>query len=149
MTSNQSFPESHRTFGALLRAPWRVLAERVYGQLAGLGFPEIRPAQGVVFRHIQPVGSRIVDLAEAADMTKQSMAYLVGSLEQHGYVTIAPDPQDGRAKRVKLTARGEKVQRAALRLSRQVEREWAALIGQDEMTTLRRLLERLYDALEK
>ncbi len=147
MASGKTFPESKRTLGALLRAPWRVLAERVYGELAQSGFPEIRPAHGVVFRYIEPEGSRVVDLAEAAEITKQSMAYLVQTLEKHGYVTVEPDPADGRAKRVRLTARGEEVQQMALRLTRKVEREWGRLIGNDEMATLRALLEHLYDAL--
>ena len=37
------------------------------------------------------------ELAERAHLTKQSMAYLVEALAQSGYVTIAPDPEDGRA----------------------------------------------------
>lgn len=149
MTSGKTFPESNRTLGALLRAPWRVLANKVYSELARSGFPEIRPAHGVVFRFIRPEGSRVVDLAEAAEMTKQSMAYLVQTLEQHDYVVVQPDPDDGRAKRVKLTARGEKVQRAALQLTKKVEQEWGELIGRDEMTTLRALLERLYDGIQQ
>ncbi|MEW6647652.1 MAG: MarR family winged helix-turn-helix transcriptional regulator [Pseudomonadota bacterium] len=146
--ADSTLPEIERTIGALLRVPWQVLAERVYGALAAGGYPEIRPAHGVVFRYIRAEGSRIVELAERAGMTKQSMAVLVDHLATHGYVSVEPDPSDGRAKRVRLTRSGKEVQRAALKLSRQVEAEWAALIGAQEMASLRQLLERLYDSLQ-
>jgi DNA-binding MarR family transcriptional regulator len=148
MAADDTFPEAQRTMGALLRAPWQVLAARVYGTLAEGGYPDIRPSHGVVFRYIGADGSRIVELAERAGMTKQSMAALVDYLAEHGYLTVAPDPRDGRAKLARLTNRGRAVQRAALQLSRQVEAEWSALIGEQEMVTLRTLLECLYDHLK-
>lgn len=147
MAEEKTFPETERTLGALLRAPWQVLAERVYGALAA-SYPDIRPAHGAVFRYIGAEGSRIVDLAARAGMTKQSMAVLVDYLAAHRYLTVTPDPRDGRAKQVCLTRRGRAVQRKAQKLSQQIEAEWAALIGEGEMTTLRHLLERLYDRLE-
>jgi DNA-binding MarR family transcriptional regulator len=147
--NDNTFPDRNRTLGALLRAPWEVLSERVYDELARSGFPEIRPAHGAVFRFIAPEGSRVVELAEAAGMAKQSMTYLVRTLEQHGYVAIRPDPEDGRARLVRLTRRGEQVQHSALRLTRRIEKEWAKLIGEEEMARLRELLESLYDALRR
>lgn len=149
MAAEKTFPEAQRTLGALLRAPWQVLAERVYGALAAGGYPDIRPAHGAVFRYIGADGSRIVELAARAGMTKQSMAVLVDYLAERRYLTVTPDPRDGRAKRVRLTPRGREVQRAAQKLSQQVEAEWAALIGEREMATLRQLLERLYDRLQE
>lgn len=147
--TESTFPEAERTIGALLRAPWQVLAERVYTALAERGYHDIRPSHGVIFRYIGSDGSRIVELAERAGMTKQSMAVLVEYLAEHGYLKIAPDPRDGRAKLVRLTKKGNEVQRAAQNLSRQVEAEWAKRIGAEEMATLRSLLERLYDQLKE
>ena len=149
MKIDSTLPENERTIGALLRAPWQVLAERVYGQLAEAGYPDIRPAHGAVFRYICTEGSRVVELAERAGMTKLSMAALVDYLVGHGYAIVGPDPNDGRAKRVQLTKKGKVVQLAALNLSRQVEAEWASLIGEQEMASLRGLLEKLYEELNK
>lgn len=102
----------------------------------------------MVFRYILPQGSRITELADRAGITKQSMASLVEHLQKHGYVSIHPDPDDGRAKRVLLTERGEEVQHEARRLSEQVERRWAEMIGEQEMAQLRALLERLSGQLK-
>ncbi len=143
----KTLTEERRTLGALLRLPFRELARRVYGRLAESGYADIREAHGAVFRHILPGGSRLTHLAERAGITKQSMAYLVDSLGELGYVEYAPDPDDRRAKLARLTERGHSAQQAALRISLQVEREMAALIGEREMADLRALLERLTDRL--
>ncbi len=148
MSKEKSYPEQHRSIGALLRIPFQYLAQEVYGQLARSGHGEVRASHSVVFRYILPEGSRITELAERAGITKQSMAALVAHLEIHGYVRVEADPIDGRAKRVVLTKQGELVQREALRLSREVEKQWARLIGEKEMIRLRQLLEKLYDKLE-
>ncbi|MFN3592410.1 MAG: hypothetical protein ACK4TG_09500, partial [Thermaurantiacus sp.] len=72
----------------------RQLTERlraeVYGGMANKGFPDVRPAHSAVLRNLPPEGARIVELAEDAGMTKQSMAYLVSGLEAQGLVQIAP-----------------------------------------------------------
>ena len=141
--------ETERTLGFLLRLPYEELQVRVYGALAASGFPDIRAAHSSVFRHIARTGSRVSDLAERAGMTKQSMAYLVDALAEGGYVTIRPDPTDGRARSVCLTARGEAVSQTLVRLSREAEADFAAMLGPGRMATLRDLLSDLATALDR
>ncbi len=148
MTFQKSYPEHHRTIGALLRIPYQHLQQQVYEQLARTGHSEVRPAHSVVFRYILPEGSRITDLAEQAGITKQSMAALVDHLQQHNYLVMKADPHDGRAKRVILTPRGKAVQAQARKLSAQTEKQWASLLGTNKMKQLRQLLGELYDKLE-
>jgi DNA-binding MarR family transcriptional regulator len=136
-----------KTMGALLRAPFDVLVDRVYSELAISGFEDIRPAHGSVFRYISPDGSRLTELADYAQIAKQSMTYLVDYLHQHGYVEMIPDPTDGRAKLIRLTPKGATVQQTAIQISRQVEAEWAAQLGQRKMSQLCQLLEELSDVL--
>ncbi|MBL6459276.1 MarR family transcriptional regulator [Belnapia sp. T6] len=140
---------TERTIGYLLRLPYERLSERVYGGLAAQGFPDIRPAHSAVLRHIAGSGSRVSDLAERAGLTKQSMAYLVEALAAAGYVSVAPDPADGRAKLVRLTRRGHAVSETLVRLSREVEADFAARLAPGQMATLRGLLGELADALER
>lgn len=45
-------------------------------------------------------------LAKAFQVTKGAMTNTLGRLEKQGLVTIAPDPDDGRAKLVDITADG-------------------------------------------
>ena len=139
-TLSTTAPERAESLGALLRRPYARLQARVYQSLAASGFPEIRPAHSAVFRHIVPEGSRLVDLADLAGMTKQSMAAQVEHLAEHGYVSVAPDPEDGRAKRVKLTARGKRFVAAALAASKALEDLLADRLGASAVRDLRRLL---------
>lgn len=149
MTTSRPFPEQAGTLGALLRAPYRKLSRRLYARLAAAGFPEIRPAHSAVFRHIGAEGSRLTDLADQADLTKQSMAYLVGFLEKHGYVQVRPDLQDGRARLVKLTARGKRLIAKLLAESEALENEAAEVMGRGKLDDLRRGLAALDAAMSK
>jgi len=149
MGDEKSMTEEAGTLGALLRLPYQTLARRMYRELAGSGFPDVRPAFSSVFRFIAPEGSRVTDLAERAQMTKQSMGYLVDALHERGYVAFAPDPDDRRAKRVRLTARGEAFHRAAVALSREYEAMLAERLGPEEMARLRELLSRLNEETER
>ena len=142
-----SVPDRQRTLGSLLRLPYQALQQRVYGTLAQRGFEDLRIAHSVVFRHIEPSGSRVTALAEGAGMTKQSMAYLVDALAASGYLKIVPDPADGRAKLAMLSARGKNAMRALIELSAQFEADLAKSLGETKLMQLRKLLEEVSDSL--
>jgi MarR family len=95
----ESLPGSSRderpNIGILLREPFHEVVRRVSAGLAAAGFDDVRPAHTAVFPHIEPVGLRLTDLAERAQMTKQSMGYLVDHLEQRGYLERAPTRPTG------------------------------------------------------
>ncbi|MBN8874980.1 MAG: winged helix DNA-binding protein [Rhodospirillales bacterium] len=145
--TGRNIAEERGTLGALLRLPYGHLQRVVYGGLAARGFPDIREAHSAVFRTITPQGARVSDMAERAGMTKQSMAYLVEALAGAGYVTVTADPDDRRAKRVRLTARGEAVWEALIALSAAAEARLAARIGAAKMASLRALLGELAAAI--
>jgi DNA-binding MarR family transcriptional regulator len=105
------------------------------------GFTDIRPGHGCVFGTIDPEGSRLTDLAERANMTKQSVGEATSDLEQLGYVERVPDPEDGRAKIIRLTERGREAQAIGRRLIDEVEREWAGRYGEERVAALREALE--------
>lgn len=147
--SDLPFPERYRTLGAMLRLSYEALQTEVYGGLAARGFPEIRPAHSAVFRHMAPGGSRLTVLAERAGMTKQSMAYLVDALQEAGLVRSLPDPSDGRARIVTLTARGKAAVDVLLALSAEAEARVAERIGDRRTAKLRRALEHWVAALEE
>jgi DNA-binding MarR family transcriptional regulator len=126
--------------GILLRDPFQEVVRRVSVGLAEAGFDDLRPAHTAVFQHIEAGGSRLTDLAERAQITKQSMGYLIDYLEQHGYLERRPDPTDRRAALISLTDRGWEQVRAALRIIARVEEEWATGLGEPRMQQLRELL---------
>lgn len=146
MTNSPSLPRT--TIGFLLRNAYDHLNKQLYSQLDEAGFPDIRPSHSAVFRSIQVGGSRASWLAEKAGMTKQSMAYLIDSLQKLGYVTSQTDPADRRAQLVKLTTKGESAMQTLMSLSMKIESEWAQQFGESEFAHMREHLEYLNLMLE-
>ena len=126
--------------GSLLGIPSDVLGRRVQEGYVAAGLDGIRPAHTPVFRHLQPEGDRVTDLAARAGMTKQAIGYLVEYLIRHGYLERLPDPTDGRAQIVQRTERGWEVNRVARQVVAEVQDEWASALGEERMEQLRELL---------
>jgi DNA-binding MarR family transcriptional regulator len=129
--------------GILLREPFQEVVRRVSDGLAAAGYDDLRPAHTAVFQHIDADGSRLTDLAERAQITKQSMGYLVDHLERRGYLERRPDPTDRRATLICLTDRGWNQVRTALAIIGSIEQEWTDRLGADRMDDLRRALTEL------
>ena len=106
-------------------------------------FGDIRPTHGCVFRYVQGEGLRLTDIAERADMTKQSVGEIVDDLVGRGYVQRIPDPEDRRAKLICLTERGEEAQAYGRRLFAQVEKRLGERYGAERIAALRELLEEI------
>lgn len=119
--------------GILLFVAYRSLEQRAHDAVAAAGITDITLAQARIVARIGPQGTRVSDLAESARVTKQSAGFLVEQLESAGYVERVPDPSDGRARLVRLTARAEQVVVVA---NAEVERalaEWADHVGTDRL----------------
>jgi DNA-binding MarR family transcriptional regulator len=106
-------------------------------------FRDVRPTHGCVFRFVKGGGLRLTEIAERANMTKQSVGEIVDDLVARGYVKRVPDPVDRRAKLICLTERGEEAQAFGLRLFAEVEKRWADRYGAERIASLRETLEEI------
>lgn len=129
--------------GLLLFVPYRAIENRVFSVLAAAGFDDFTPAQARVMQRIGPQGTRLTELAEAAQVTKQTASFLVDQLERAGYVRRTPDPRDARARLVRIAERGAAAQPVAEAAVAQVEAEWQAHLGMRRWGQLREALTRL------
>ena len=127
---------------ALLGRAYSLLGFRIVDGVVGAGFPQ-KPAHSAVFSQIAPEGSRLTDLARGANMTPQAMGELVDELEQLGYVVRRPDPDDRRAKRIVLTAKGEACIAAGIVTIEGIERQLTDRLGERGHRQLRGLLSKL------
>lgn len=128
----------------LLLEAHRVLGAELASAMAERGYPDARPGHAAVFLHIdRRSGTRLTELARRARMTKQGMMLLVDDLEQRGYVRRVPDPEDARAKIVRLTARGRRFVAEARRASVAVEAALRRDIGDRLYGSLRDTLEQI------
>ena len=146
MTQNQ---KDQRMLGAMLRIPFQAIVARIDEGLRARGFTDLRPAHFVIFQHIRPEGSRITQLAEQAQITKQSTGSLVDHMMACGYVERLRDPDDGRAKIVRLTERGWELDNAAREILNEIEQEWAEQVGDERMAQLKQTLKDLIALIER
>lgn len=129
--------------GALVRRPAEAVHLRIVREANRAGFTDFVPAHLAVVRYPGPNGRRPSDLAVEVGATKQAMNYLLGQLEQLGYIERRDDPEDLRSKRVHLTERGEALRRVIRRTVTRIEAELEAELGEASYAQLRRLLVRL------
>src|SRR5690349_21767808 len=121
----------------LLSLGFRAFVVELPARLAAAGYPDIRPSDTDLFQWIGSEGSRVADMAERAQLTKQAMAQLVEDLERRGYVERLPDPADGRAKIVRLTDSGWGVVRAGNAAISDIESAWTHHLGPSVTRDLR------------
>ena len=134
-----SAPESFGPplIGALLRMPWQVVQARMLERLHEAGFTDLETAHLTVFQYPGPQGTRPTELAARLRMSKQALNYLIGQLEQRGYVERRPDPDDQRSKRVALTKKGLAIVPVIRDAVAEVERDWEAALGPERFDQLR------------
>ncbi|HWO47733.1 MAG TPA: MarR family winged helix-turn-helix transcriptional regulator [Solirubrobacterales bacterium] len=106
-------------------------------------FGDMRPTHACVFRYVRGTGLRLTDIAELANMTKQSVGEVVDDLVERGYAERVPDPADGRAKLICLTKRGEKAQEFGFQAFAAIEKRWADRYGPERIAELRSILEEI------
>ena len=91
----------------LLLDAHRSLSSELGEELDERGWPELRASQATLLLNIdRRAGTRLTELARRAGVTKQAVMVVVDDLELRGLVRRTPDPEDGRSKVVRLTARG-------------------------------------------
>jgi DNA-binding MarR family transcriptional regulator len=125
----------------LLGNGFDAFTEEMTKRLAHTEYNDIRITHGCVFGNIDPDGTRLTDLAERANMTKQSVGEVATELERKGYLERVPDPGDGRAKIIRLTERGRAAQMLGFGIIDEIEQEWAERFGAERIAALREALE--------
>ncbi len=133
--------------GLLLFIPYRFLESAVLAALREHGH-ELPLNQARVFQRIDPRGSRLADLARAAQLSKQTVGSIVDQLEAAGYVSREPDPTDGRARLVTITDKGREIIALSIPVVREVESAWQAHLGPTQTRQLRQLLTRLREVTD-
>jgi DNA-binding MarR family transcriptional regulator len=126
--------------GWLMFIGFRAAEDRIVAALAKAGYADITRAQARLLAGIDLDGTRLVVLADRARIPKQTALALVNGLEAARFVERVPDPSDGRARLIRLTARGRGVLPIAVAEEARIEADWQAVLGVRRMRGLRRAL---------
>ena len=133
----------------LLLAAHRTLAGDLVMELEERGWPDLRASQAALVLNVdRRFGTRLTELARRAGVTKQAMMVVVDELEVRGFVRRTPDPEDGRAKVVRLTARGRTLAAESRRAVAAVEARAKRTLGGRRYESLRETLDLLLESEE-
>lgn len=129
-----------RLVGSLLRLAWERIREQIYQGVCGDGFDDLNPAHVALFRYEGLEGQRPTQLADRMQITKQSINDLIRYLENCGYVESETDPSDKRARLIRLTSRGRRLEASVWKHARAAENRLKDQIGAKRFSTLLEIL---------
>jgi len=135
-------PDEPLNLGLLLFIPYRAMESAVLAALREHGH-HLTISQARVFQRIGPDGSRPGELADATQLSKQTLGSILDQLEGAGYVTRVPDPSDGRARLVTITELGRELVTLSLPVVQETEQAWARHLGPARTRQLREALTEL------
>ena len=121
----------------LLRAS-RIVNRHVVEGLQARGYAGLRSTHTTLLSNIDLAGSSVTEAAERAGITKQAMGRLAAELEEAGYIRIETDSEDARVRVLRLTARGSKLMLDSLDVMAELERRYAAAIGEKPLAAILR-----------
>jgi DNA-binding MarR family transcriptional regulator len=93
-------------FGTLALFTGYAVSDALLLDLKEHGHDGLRFSHGFVFQHLVEADRTIGELAERMELTQQAASKSVAELEELGYLERAPDPNDGRIRRVRLSKKG-------------------------------------------
>ena len=128
--------------GALLRICWRAARDRLDEAIRAAGFVDLQDQHLLVFSYPPPEGHRPSEIARRLGATRQAANYMIGQLEDLGYLERRAEGDSGR-RLVWLTARGREVTRVMHVTLEALEAEWAEEVGAEDFDAMMRALRRL------
>jgi DNA-binding MarR family transcriptional regulator len=129
-----------RPIGDIMREAHKRLVNYLDRALRDAGWADVAAAHASVLATVDPGGSRLATLVERGGRTKQATAELAGHLLERGYLSLRPDPDDGRAKLYLPTARGYRLLASCTRIVDDYEKWLDGVLGGDGVASLRRAL---------
>ena len=129
--------------GVLMSIAHRAAETRILAAMHRAGYTDITAAQARIAARIGPDGTRISDLADQAQVAKQTATALIDRLEGAGYVERVADPADARVRLVRIGPRGREAAPIVRAEEAAIEAEWTAHLGRRRMAQLREALTRL------
>jgi len=127
-------------FGILLVLAYQEFVRELRTTLSKQGFADQGRSDGYVLRALGAAPMTVSELADRLEISKQGAGQIVDDMERRGYVERHPDPTDGRARLLHLSAHGRAALTAARRFHQRFERNLIGTHGAEAVANLRALL---------
>jgi DNA-binding MarR family transcriptional regulator len=112
------------------------------------GVPEMMPSYPRLLGNLDTDGTRISALSRKMGTSRQATSQLLQEIEDRGFVERSPDPDDKRGVIVRFTPKGRKALGMAVETMLEIEKEYAAILGDGKMAKLKQLLGQLVDEID-
>jgi len=134
-------PGADDNVGFLLAKASQRFNELLAERFAARGYAEVRPSYGSVLVPLfEQDGLRLGALAARSRLSKQAITGLVKLCEQDGLVVRERDPDDGRAFRLRLSARGREFRSVAQEVLRELDEQLVRSLGRADHDALKAAL---------
>jgi DNA-binding MarR family transcriptional regulator len=127
--------------GLLALAVASGVTDRIAEELREAGYADVRDSHGFVVQGLLAGDTTVTQLAARLGVSAQAVSKTVTELERAGYVRRGRDPDDARARPLRLTARGEAMVDASRRARLASARDLQRWLGTRDTTELVRLLQ--------
>lgn len=131
----------------MLRVVWQWVRDQMYAGVLAAGYDDLNAAHVGLWRYPGLDGLRPGELADQVGITKQSVNDLLGHLERQGYLARVPDAADGRARVIRLTSKGRRLERTIYAEARSAQTRIAEILGPRRFDQLHSSLELLAELL--
>lgn len=136
-----------RYIGAMLRDVWQWVRDQMYAGVVAAGYDDLSAAHVGLWRYPGLEELRPSQVADRVGITKQSVNDLLGHLEQHGYILRVPDLVDGRARVIRLTPKGRRLQQTIYAEAGAAQLRIEEILGSRRFTQLHHSLQLLSEQL--
>ncbi|APR86378.1 Transcriptional regulator, MarR family protein [Minicystis rosea] len=110
------------------------------------GFDSLRQSHGFVVQHLVEGPRTVGEIARLLGITQQAVSKSVRELADTGYVE-GVESEDGRVRRVQLSARGKASVAASRAARRKIEQRLARVCGDEALADARKVLAKALEAL--
>jgi DNA-binding MarR family transcriptional regulator len=131
----------------MLRDVWQWVRDQMYAGVVAAGYDDLSAAHVGLWRYPGLDELRPSQVADRVGITKQSVNDLLGHLEQHGYISRVPDLVDGRARVIRLTPKGRRLQQTIYAEAGAAQLRIEEILGSRGFTQLHHSLELLSEQL--
>lgn len=133
--------------GALLGVVWQWVRDQLHAGVVAAGYDDLSAAHVGLWRYPGLEGLRPSQLADRRGITKQSVNDLLGHLEQRGYLSRVADTADGRARVIRLTSKGWRLQKTIYAEAGSAQLRIEEILGPRRFAQLHSSLELLIEQL--
>ena len=131
----------------MLGVVWQWVRDQLYAGVIAAGYDDLNAAHVGLWRYPGLEGLRPSQLADRRGITKQSVNDLLGYLEHHGYLLRVPDSADGRARVIRLTPKGWRLQKTIYAEAGSAQLRIEEILGPRRFAQLHSSLELLTERL--